>query len=84
MNFMNLKGLFLQSVTLLAAPRGARRKVGHRRQAKWRRVWKREGEEVQKVFTELYVCSLGPERIEALLLKDDAIAFKANLMWLRG
>lgn len=23
MNFMNLKGLFLQSVTLLAAPRGA-------------------------------------------------------------
>lgn len=28
MNFMNLKGLFMQAVTLQAAPRGDQRKVG--------------------------------------------------------
>lgn len=48
MNFMNLKGLFLQPVTLLAVPRGARWRAGHRQWAK-PRIFGRGGG-VQKGF----------------------------------
>lgn len=44
MNFMNSKGLRLQSVTLPAAPRGAQGKVGHGQGARWRCIRKERGE----------------------------------------